>query len=306
MNKLLGLLLTVLFVPLTSIADSGWDDLLYKQIEQSIQRPQIAGKTYLITKYGAKPETLSDKELSTRQRAIINQKAIQKAIDKCSAKGGGQVVVPAGCKFLTAAIRLKSGVNLVVQENATLEFVFEPDLYPIVETSWEGLDCYNLSPCIYAFQANDIALTGLGTIDGGGSNDTWWPWCGAPRYGWKEGMIAQKIEARPRLLRNGEDGIPMVDEQGKPTKERTFGPKDGLRPQLVCFNQCQRILIEILHTSLLDLQTVPDGVTWLYQPVGQITVDAVTDHIPVKLPVRRPLSVFPGCHLHLYRVVLLK
>ena len=244
MNKLLGLLLTVLFVPLTSIADSGWDDQLYKQIEQSIQRPQIAGKTYLITKYGAKPETLADKKLSTRQRAIINQKAIQKAIDKCSAKGGGQVVVPAGCKFLTAAIRLKSGVNLVVQENATLEFVFEPDLYPIVETSWEGLDCYNLSPCIYAFQANDIALTGLGTIDGGGSNDTWWPWCGAPRYGWKEGMIAQKIEARPRLLRNGEDGIPMVDEQGKPTKERTFGPKDGLRPQLVCFNQCQRILIE--------------------------------------------------------------
>ena len=244
MNKLFGLLLTAIIVPLATLANGGWDDQLYKQIEQSIQRPQIAGKTYLITNYGAKPEGTASQKLSTRQRAINNQKAIQKAIDKCSAKGGGRVVVPAGCKFLTAALQLKSGVNLVVQENATLEFVFEPDLYPIVETSWEGLDCYNLSPCIYAFRAHDIAVTGRGTIDGGGTRETWWPWCGAAKYGWREGMTSQKLEARPRLLQNGEEGVPMTDEKGRRTAERTFTAKDGLRPQLVCFNQCERVLVE--------------------------------------------------------------
>ena len=212
----------------------GWDEKAYKQIEQSIQVPQISGKDYVITKFGAKPDAT----------AAQNQKAIQKAIDKCSKKGGGRVVVPAGQTFLTGAIELKSGVNLHVEEGATLLFAFEPELYPIVETSWEGLECFNLSPCVYAFKAHDIAITGKGVIDGNGSNDTWWPWCGAPRFGWKEGMISQKQEARPRLLKNGEDGVPMYDENGKRSPERVFGPKDGLRPQLVSFNKCERILLE--------------------------------------------------------------
>ena len=233
MKRMLRLFLLALLVPMAAVAND-WDDAKYRQIEQSIRMPAFADKEYLITKFGAK----------TDATAAQNQKAIQKTIDKCSKKGGGRVVVPAGSTFLTGALQLKSGVNLEVQEGAVLQFAFEPELYPIVETSWEGLDCYNLSPCLYAFQAEDIALSGKGTIDGGGSRDTWWPWCGAAHYGWKEGIVSQKLEARPRLLKNGEDGIPMRDEQGRPTKERTFGPQDGLRPQLVCFNQCQRVLIE--------------------------------------------------------------
>ena len=222
-----------LLLPMLAIAQ-GWDEAMYKQIEQSIREPQFADKTYTITKYGASPDATAAK----------NQKAIQKAIDQCSKKGGGKVIVPAGQKFLTGAITLKSGVNLVVEEGAVLEFAFEPELYPIVETSWEGLECFNLSPCVYAFGAKDIAITGKGTIDGGGSNDTWWPWNGNPRFGWKEGMISQRIESRPRLLKNGEDGIPMYNEKGERSPERVFGPKDGLRPQLVSFNKCEGILLE--------------------------------------------------------------
>jgi len=235
-------------MPLTSMAFE-WNEQKYRQIEQSIQAPQISGKDYLITKFGAKPTA----------SAAVNQKAIQKAIDKCSKKGGGRVIVPAGMTFETGAISLKSHVNLVIEESAVLRFAFQPDLYPIVETSWEGLDCYNLSPCIYAFGQTDIALTGKGTIDGGGSKETWWPWCGAPHFGWKEGMVSQKLEARPRLLKNGEDGVPMKDEQGQPTKERTFGPKDGLRPQLVNFTECQRILIEDV--------TMLDSPFWVIHPL---------------------------------------
>ena len=233
MNKPFLCLLLYLIAPMMAVAQ-GWDEAKYKQIEQSIRTPQFADKEYVITKYGAKPEATAAK----------NQKAIQKAIDLCSKKGGGRVVVPAGQKFLTGAIQLKDGVNLEVQEGAVLEFAFEPALYPIVETSWEGLECFNLSPCVYAFKAKDIAVTGKGTIDGGGSNETWWPWNGNPHYGWKEGTISQRGGSRARLLKNGEDGVPMYNEKGERTLERVFGPEDGLRPQLVSFNKCEGILLE--------------------------------------------------------------
>jgi len=233
-QKLFKLLLLLFFMQTAPANAREWDEALYRQIEQSIKAPQISGKDYDITKFGAK----------STATAAQNQKAIQKAIDKCSKKGGGRVIVPAGQTFKTGAIALKSHVNLHIEEGAVLLFVFEPELYPIVETSWEGLECFNLSPCIYAFKQTDIALTGKGTVDGGGSNDTWWPWCGAPAFGWKEGMISQKLEARPRLLKNGEDGIPMFDEKGQRAPARVFGAKDGLRPQLVNFNKCERILLE--------------------------------------------------------------
>ena len=234
MKKMFLLLMLSLLMPMLAVGAPQWDEATYRQIERSIRVPQFADKAYVITKYGAK----------ATNTAAQNQKAIQKTIDLCSKKGGGRVVIPAGQTFLTGAITLKDGVNLHVEEGAVLEFAFEPELYPIVETSWEGLECFNLSPCVYAFKAKDIAITGKGTIDGGGSNDTWWPWNGNPRFGWKEGMISQRIESRPRLLKNGEDGIPMYNEKGERSPERVFGPKDGLRPQLVSFNKCEGILLE--------------------------------------------------------------
>ena len=94
----------------SSVAGREWDEQLYRQIEQSIQTPQIEGSDYDITKFGAK----------TSATAAQNQKAIQKAIDKCSKKGGGRVIIPAGQTFKTGAIQLKSHVNLHVEEGAVL------------------------------------------------------------------------------------------------------------------------------------------------------------------------------------------
>ena len=226
MKRILQTVLLCLCIVMTAQA-KGWDEQQYRQIEQSIRQPQFPDKAFVITKYGAKPGNTAAK----------NQKAIQKAIDTCSKKGGGRVVVPAGQHFLTAAIQLKSHVNLVVEEGAVLEFAFEPELYPIVPTRWEGLDCWNLSPLIYAYQQKDVAVTGRGTIDGGGSRETWWPWVSAPKFGFKEGMtVHQWNGSRARLLKAAEDGIDM--------DERRFGTQDGLRPQMINFNQCEGILIE--------------------------------------------------------------
>ena len=226
MKRILQLLLLCLIVP--SIAQAkAWDEEEYKRIEQSIKAPTFPEKDFLITKYGAK----------TTNSAAQNQKAINKAIAACSKKGGGRVIVPSGT-FITGAITLLSHVNLVVEKDAVLKFAFEPDLYPIVPTRWEGIDCRNLSPCIYAYKQTDIAVTGEGTIDGSGANDTWWPWNGNPRFGFKEGMISQRGGSRARLLKNAEDGVPM--------DQRIFTKEDGLRPQLINFYLCENILMENL------------------------------------------------------------
>ena len=226
MKRILQLLLLCLIVP--SIAQAkAWDEEEYKRIEQSIKAPTFPEKDFLITKYGAK----------TTNSAAQNQKAINKAIAACSKKGGGRVIVPSGT-FVTGAITLLSHVNLVVEKDAVLKFAFEPDLYPIVPTRWEGIDCRNLSPCIYAYKQTDIAVTGEGTIDGSGANNTWWPWNGNPRFGFKEGMISQRGGSRARLLKNAEDGVPM--------DQRIFTKEDGLRPQLINFYLCENILMENL------------------------------------------------------------
>ena len=249
--RYLKTLLLALLLPACAFA-VGWDDNEYKRIEQSIQLPKIAERQFLITSFGAK----------TTATAAQNQKTINRVISLVSKKGGGKVIIPKGT-WNTGAIELKSHVNLVLEEGATLHFAFEPKLYPLVRTSWEGLACWNYSPCIYAYKATDIAITGKGTIDGGGNNDTFWQWNGSPRFGYKEGVTkeSQKLGSRSKLLKMAEDGVPF--------DERKFGMGYGLRPQLVNMVHCERILIK-------DVKMI-NSPFWVIHPLlsKNITVDGV-------------------------------
>lgn len=249
--RYLKTLLLALLLPACAFA-AGWDDNEYKRIEQSIQLPKIAERQFLITSFGAK----------TTATAAQNQKTINRVISLVSKKGGGKVIIPKGI-WNTGAIELKSHVNLVLEEGATLHFAFETKLYPLVRTSWEGLACWNYSPCIYAYKATDIAITGKGTIDGGGNNDTFWQWNGSPRFGYKEGVTkeSQKLGSRSKLLKMAEDGVPF--------DERKFGMGYGLRPQLVNMVHCERILIK-------DVKMI-NSPFWVIHPLlsKNITVDGV-------------------------------
>ncbi len=249
--RYLKTLLLALLLPACAFA-AGWNDNEYKRIEQSIQLPKIAERQFLITSFGAK----------TTATAAQNQKAINRVISLVSKKGGGKVIIPKGT-WNTGAIELKSHVNLVLEEGATLHFAFEPKLYPLVRTSWEGLACWNYSPCIYAYKATDIAITGKGTIDGGGNNDTFWQWNGSPRFGYKEGVTkeSQKLGSRSKLLKMAEDDVPF--------DERKFGMGYGLRPQLVNMVHCERILIK-------DVKMI-NSPFWVIHPLlsKNITVDGV-------------------------------
>ena len=124
-----------------------------------------------------------------------------------------------------------------MEEGAYLKFSSEKYLYtPTVLTRWEGVDCYNLHPLIYAYGESNIGITGKGIIDGQASNDNWWSMCGAPHYGWKEGMTAQKNGGRNKLL--------MYAETFAPIDKRQMTFEDGLRPQLINLYRCNTILIE--------------------------------------------------------------
>ncbi|MBE1875252.1 glycoside hydrolase family 28 protein [Myceligenerans pegani] len=96
---------------------------------------------------------------------------LQAAIDAAAREGGGTVTVGAGV-HRTGALRLRSHVELRLEAGARLEFVPDRALYPPVEARWEGAPAVVHSPCLYAHGATDVAITGLGTIDGGGV--PWW------------------------------------------------------------------------------------------------------------------------------------
>lgn len=195
------------------------------KIVNSIEKTCFPAKIYNIMDFGAR------KGLYT-----LSTEAINMAIITCSQNGGGTVIVPEG-EYLTGPIVMKSNVNLHLEEGAVIKFSTDEKLYmPAVRTRWEGLDCYNTSPMIYAYGETNIAITGKGIIDGQGSNEHWWPWNGNPRFGWKEGVPHQKGGSRARLQKYSEDLVPV--------EERIFGLEDALRPQLVNFNFCNKVLIE--------------------------------------------------------------
>jgi polygalacturonase len=204
-----------------------------------IKPPVFPNRTFLITKYGAKGDGLTN-----------CTGAFQKAIVACSKAGGGRVVVPQGT-FLSGAIHLNNNVNLVVSKGATIKFSKDPsDYLPVVFSRWEGTELMNYSPFIYAFDQRNIAITGEGTLDGQSGNDSWWPWNGRANYGWKEGTPNQRADRT---------ALQQMAEQGLPVKQRVFGAGHYLRPQFIQPYRCHNVLIEgvqIINSPMWEINPV--------------------------------------------------
>ncbi|WP_232834841.1 glycoside hydrolase family 28 protein [Pleomorphovibrio marinus] len=102
----------------------------------------------------------------------LSTQAIQGAINELHAKGGGTLYFPSG-EYLTGAIELKSNLVVHLDAGAVLKFSTDFDEYlPFVEMRWEGTVMKSFSPLIYANEAENITITGRGTIDGQGQ--AWW------------------------------------------------------------------------------------------------------------------------------------
>jgi unsaturated rhamnogalacturonyl hydrolase len=212
----------------------GWSEL--PAILARIQAPQFPARDFSILDYGAQVGGEADATA-----------AIRAAIEACHAAGGGRVVVPAGV-FLTGAIHLKSNVNLHVSEGAILRFSGDPEKYlPVVHTRWEGVELMNYSPLVYAFEQENIAITGKGVLDGAATDQTWWRWARRPAGGGP----AMQVASRTRLLALGEAGVPVA--------ERVFGAGEHLRPSMIQPYRCRNVLIEgvtVLNSPMWHLNPV--------------------------------------------------
>lgn len=152
--------------------------------------------------------------------------AIHKAIAACHQAGGGRVVIPAG-KWRTKKIHFKSNVNLHLEKNARLTFSGDPaDYLPAVRSSWEGFECYNYSPLIYAYDCENVAITGDGTLES--DMDTWKLWMKRP---------PAHLEALKKLYAMTSTQVPVEQRQ-------MAEGENHLRPQFIQFNRCRNVLIE--------------------------------------------------------------
>ena len=113
-----------------------------------------AQRIYNVVDYGAVGNKIAD-----------DAKAIQQAIDECSANGGGTVLLPANHTFMSGPLCLKSNVDLLLEATAVLLANPDEGIYKLSafgENRGEGM------MWIYANGADNISITGKGTIHGNG------------------------------------------------------------------------------------------------------------------------------------------
>ncbi len=195
------------------------------------------------------PPVFPDRDIDIRDHGAVQgdqgktSAAIAAAIAACSASGGGRVIVPEG-RWPTGPVVLKSKVNLHLAAGATLAFSQNPADYPLVLTRFEGVECMNYSPFIYAYGQSDIAVTGEGTLDGQADVTHWWDWT--------------KL-ARDPAHGNAVKVLGDMADRGVPPEKRVFGGDWKLRPNFIQPYNCSNILIEgvtIVRSPMWEIHPV--------------------------------------------------
>ncbi len=213
------------------LEDAGWSEV--PEILKRIKPPSFMDRIFNVKDFGAKGDSVTN-----------DLPAVLAAIKVCSEAGVGRVIVPAGQYFLDGPIHFQSNVNLHLEEGARVFFSSRAESYlPAVKVRWEGTVCYNYSPLIYAYQKENIALTGKGEIDGAAKEWSMkWREMQKPDKKRLRQMGNDTISEHHRVFANG-----FLDLDGD-GEDDGFG--DGkphyLRPTLVEFYECTNVLIEDL------------------------------------------------------------
>jgi polygalacturonase len=215
-------------------------DSLYEGLPFAMEKvalPSIPARSVCLSDFGAVGDGIT-----------LNTDAFAQAIDALVQKGGGRLIVPAGI-WRTGPIALQSRIELYLDADALVVFDPDRDLYPIIDTNFEGLDVRRCTSPIHAEGATDIAITGRGIIDGSGE---YWRELKRAKVGdriWKETLARGGVVA--------EDGWAWYPDEGYMKARLSAGSlnypdpsldeneiKTFLRPVLVSLRECERILLE--------------------------------------------------------------
>lgn len=224
-----------------------------ERILARIKAPTFPDRDFSVADYGAVGDGVTD-----------CTEAFRKAIQACHESGGGRVVVPEG-KYSTGAIHLRSNVNLHVSRGAEILFSRDTKKYlPQVYTRFEAIELMNYSPLIYAFEQENIAITGEGELNGQADDDHWWFWKGR----WNHAGVYR--EARQVTQHDANRRLKEMAAAGVPVEERVFGEGDYLRPNFIQPYRCKNVLIEGV--------TIRNSPMWVIHPVlsENVTIRRVT------------------------------
>lgn len=179
----------------------------------------------------------------------LNTKAFSNAIQDLAVKGGGKLIVPAGVWF-TGPIVLQSNIDLHLEKGALILFSPDLNLYPLVNSFFEGLETRRCQSPISGRNLTNVAITGEGTIDGSG--DAWRPLkkSKVTDSQWKKTIKSGGILKDPTSWYPSEGalkGQSMSDmnvPRGNLTDSQWNEIKDFLRPVMISFIECKNILLQ--------------------------------------------------------------
>lgn len=272
--NLLCIALTVLITSYSknSIAQNSKSNETYKNIEfkmAKVQEPSIPNNTVNIKDFGA-----------VNGGYTLNTQAFADAIAAVSKKGGGKVIIPPGI-WLTGPIILKSNIELHAETGALIKFSTNKDLYPIIETSFEGLNTWRCISPIYGKNLENVAFTGKGVWDGSGE-----VWRQVKKSKLTESQWKKLIASGGVLSANKESWFPSeqyvkgnqnVDQNVRldfKTKAEFETIRDFLRPVMVSIQNSKRVLF--------------DGPVFQNSPAWNIHPLMVEDLIIRNVSVRNP------------------
>jgi polygalacturonase len=181
----------------------------------------------------------------------LNTDAFAKAMKHLSAKGGGKLIVPFGVWF-TGPIVFESNINLYLEEGAIILFTPDFNAYPLVKTSFEGLETYRCQSPISGKNLVNIAITGKGIINGSG--EAWRPLkkSKVTDNHWKQTLASGGVLKAKDFWFPSEKSLKgeMLSDKNLnvPRKAMTMADweevRDFLRPVLVSFTSCKNVLLE--------------------------------------------------------------
>ncbi|MEA5128484.1 MAG: glycoside hydrolase family 28 protein [Proteiniphilum sp.] len=203
-----------------------------------VHTPVFPDNQVNITDFGGNPNGIA-----------LNTKAFEKAMEALSQKGGGTLVVPKGVWF-TGPIVFHSNINMHLEKGALILFSPDFDLYPLVETIFEGLDTRRCQSPISGRNLENIAITGLGSINGYG--EAWRPL--------KRDKVTDRewrqVVASGGVVHNENYWFPtekslkghLMSDMNVPrrdmTEEQWLEIKDFLRPVMVSFIECKNVYLQ--------------------------------------------------------------